>query len=195
MEIILDEIRSATKQLKKPEKSFICYEDLKRIWSNKSRITTLLQLDLSQRQIDIIQERMIRILSTLISVGATDCLANFRARLFDSSSGNPLVTDDHIPLEMDQFVFLDSEPAVKRQFYMHQFRFKPVEIVLSNGPVVIKNEMERLPFEYRKKGIGSGGYGKVDLVGISPRYIKGEDDSLWETVSARSNREFHINML
>jgi hypothetical protein len=195
MEIILHEINSATKQRERPEKSFVCYEDLKRIWSNKSRITTLLQLDLSQHQIDIIQESMIRILSTLISVGATDCLANFRPRLLDPSSGNPLVTDDRIPLEMNQLVFLDSEPALRWQFYTHQFQFKPVEIVLSNSPVVIKNPMERLPFEYRKKNIGSGGFGDVDLVGISPRYIKGEDDSIWETVSARSNREFLINML
>jgi hypothetical protein len=197
MKIILDEINSATKRREKPEKSFICYEDLKRIWSNQSRISTLLQLDLSQRQIDLIQGHMIRILSTLISVGAIDCLADFRARLLDPSSGNPRVTDDHIPFEMNQLVFLNSEPALQQHFYEYQFRFKPVEIVVSEGQrtLVIKNHIERLPFEYREKNIGCGGYGQVDLVGISPRYFKGETGSSWETVSARFNREFQINML
>lgn len=193
--VILHEIALAMKLPKKEGKSFICYEDLKRIWSDKSRITSLLQLDPSQRGIDIIQESMIGIISTLMYVGANDCLADFRARLLDPSSSNPLVTDDCIPLEMDQLFFLKSEPALKLQFYKLQFQFNPVKIVLSKSRVVIKNPMERLPFESRKKNIGSGGFGKVDLVDISPRYIKGEDGSSWETVSARPNRESLINML
>jgi hypothetical protein len=93
MKKILDEINSATKRREKPEKSFICYEDLKRIWSDQSRISTLLQPDrLPEGQIHFIQGHMIIILSTLISAGALECITNFRARLFGPNSGNAHLT-------------------------------------------------------------------------------------------------------
>jgi hypothetical protein len=50
---------------------------------------------------------------------------------------------------------------------------------------VIMNHKLRLPFEYCKKDIGVGTYGKVDCVGISPTYIKEEAGSVWEEVSIR----------
>jgi hypothetical protein len=188
IENILHEICSATKRREKPEKSFICYEDLKRIWSDKSRISILLQPDrLSQDQIHFIQENMIMILSTLISVGAVGCLTNFCARLFDPKSGNALLTDDGIPYKKNQLIFLNSEPASQQLFCEHQYRFKPVVIQLESGQrtQLIKDRKIRLPFERIQKDVGAGGYGKVDCVSISPRYIKEETGSSWESVSAR----------
>jgi hypothetical protein len=185
---ILHEIDLATKRREKPDKSFICYDNLKRIWSDKSRISILLQPDcLSQDEIHFIQENMIIILSTLISVGAGGCLTNFRARLFDPKSGDALLTDVGIPYERNQLIFLNSEPALQQLFYEHQFKFKPVVIQLESGQrtQVIKDRKMRLPFERIQKGVGAGGYGKVDCVGISPRYIKEESGASWESVSSR----------
>jgi hypothetical protein len=190
MKEILDEIDLATKCRKKQDKSFICCEDLKGIWSDKSRISTLLQPDrLSQDQICFIQRHMIIILSTLISVGATEYLTNFRDRLFDPNSGNALLTDDGIPFKKNELIFLDSEPALQQLFYDHQFRFKPVviEITRNQKTQVIENEKQRLPFEFCIKDVGGGGYGKVDCVGISPKYIREKAGSMWENVSARFN--------
>lgn len=185
---ILHEIDAATKRREKPEKSFICYEDLKRIWSDKSRISILLQPDrLSQDLIHFIQEKMIMILSTLVSVDAVPCLTNFRARLFDPNSGQALLTDDGIPYEENDLTFLNSEPASQKLFYEYQYRFKPVVIQLESGqrPLLIKDRKKRLPFEFIQKDVGAGGYGQVDCVGISPRYIKEETGSSWESVSMR----------
>lgn len=187
---ILREIESATKRSNEPGKSFVCHGDLKRIWSDRQRISTLLQPDCPPKhQIDFIQDHMIIILSILVSIGATDCLTNFGSRLFDSNSGNAIVTDEGVPFEMNQLTFLDSEPALQWLFHEHQYRFKPVVIEITRGQrkQVIKNTRLRLPFEYRKRDIGVGGYGKVDLVGISARYIKEESGSIWDTVSAPFN--------
>ena len=182
---IFGEIESVTKRPGEPEKSFVRYDDLKVIWSDRWRISCLLQLDYTHEdQIDFIQENMIIIISTLISIGADDWLTNFRARLFDSVSGHAIVTDDGIPFEMDRLTFLDSSLALQRAFYEYQFRFKPV--VIEQRPQVIENKMLRLPFEYCDD-IGSGGFGKVDRVGISPKCIKEESGSTWESVRTHFN--------
>jgi hypothetical protein len=186
IETILHEINSAMKRRDKPQKSFICFEDLKRIWSDKSRISSLLQPErISQNQIHFIQENMIMVLSTLISIGADECITNFHARLFDQNSGRAFLTDDGIPYEKSQLVCLNSEPALPQLFHEHQYQFKPEVIRLESGQriQVIKDHKRRLPFERIQKDVGVGGYGKVDCVGISPRYIKEESGSSWEDVS------------
>jgi hypothetical protein len=187
---IFHEIESVTKRPGEADKSFVCHDDLKTIWYDRWRIRRLLQLDYApEEQIDFIQEHMIVILSTLISIGANDWVINFRARLFHPVSGTALATDDGIPFEIGQLTFLDS-PALQRTFYECQFRFKPVviEITQNQRTQVIENKMMRLPFEFCQKDIGSGGFGTVDRVGISPKYIKNlSEGSIWETVRTRFN--------
>lgn len=193
---ILGEINAHMKRSENPEKSFICYEDLKSIWSDRSRIQTLLQLAFpSEHQIRFIQEHMIMILSTLIFIGATDFSSEFLATLFNSNSANAPITDDEIPFEMNQLIFLYSKPALQQNFYTHQFRFKPVviEVTRHQRTQVIKNPKLRLPFEYLKKDIGSGGFGKVDVVGISPKYIN-EAGSIRENVSRHCHLQPQINI-
>jgi hypothetical protein len=192
---IFDEIEAATKSPEegpeKPEKSFIRHDDLRTIWSDRWRVSRLLQLDYDrvdnarEDQIDFIQEHMIVILSTLVYASAYDCLTNFRARLFDRS-GNAVATDDRIPLKLHQITFLDSERALQNAFYEHQFRFKPVviEITGSRRTQVIEKKL-RLPFEFCERNIGSGGYGMVDRVGISPKCLKIESGLSWDSVSTR----------
>lgn len=178
MKQILDEINSVLKRPEKPEKSFICGQDLRSIWATSSaRIVTLLQPDqLSPDQIHVIQLRMIMILSTLVSIGAMDCMANFRSRFFDPNSGAPLLTDDDMPFTMEQLTFLDGGSALSQLFYQRQFQFTPVVIEFTRNQRIqlIENRIARLPFIYSEQDIGEGSYGKVDRVRIPPGYIKGE---------------------
>ena len=188
MKQILGEINSVLKRPEKPEKSFICGQDLRSIWATSSaRIVTLLQPDqLSPDQIHVIQLRMIMILSTLVSIGAMDCLANFRSRFFDPNSGAPLLTDDDMPFTMEQLTFLDGGSALSQLFYQRQFQFTPVVIEFTKNQRIqlIENRMARLPFIYSEQDIGEGSYGKVDRVKIPPGYIKGESGWVRDRVSA-----------
>jgi hypothetical protein len=182
---ILDEIQSAMKLPEKREKAYICNQDLERIWSDKSRISTLLQTSyLSQGQINFVQKQMIIILSTLVFIGATDCLFSFGSRFFHPLTGQAFFTDADFPFEEKKLSFLDPEPALQPHFCDNVFRFKPVLIELETHQTTQKvHPKERLPFEIRLKGVGAGGYGKVDCVGISPNYIKLESGFLAPHVS------------
>jgi hypothetical protein len=174
MRRVLDEMQSAMKLPEKPEKAYICNHDLERIWSDKSRISTLLQTSsLSQGQINFVQKQMIIILSTLVFIGATDCLFSFGSRFFHPLTGQAFFTDADFPFGEEKLGFLDPEPALQPHFCDNVFRFKPVLIELETPQTTQKvHPKERLPFESRLKGVGAGGYGKVDCVGISPNYIK-----------------------
>jgi len=182
---ILVEIQSAMKLPEKREKAYICKHDLERIWSDQSRISTLLQTSsLSQGQINFVQKQMIIILSTLVFIGATDCLFSFGSRFFHPLTGQAFFTDADFPFEKEKLSFLDSEPALQPHFCDDVFRFKPVLIELENHQTTQKVlPKERLPFESRLKGVGAGGYGKVDCVGISPNYIKLESGFFSPNVS------------
>ena len=179
---ILDEIKKATKRLEDPEAAYVCDYDLKRIWEDESRIRAVVDpICLSSIEIRHIQENMLIILSTLVWIGAYACLSDFTHRLF-TMYGEPHFVDGDVPLKKEQLYFLDSEPALQDQFYDNQFRFKPARIILP--PVEITQQLHqkaRLPFETRMEDVGTGGYGDVDCVGISPRYIKMA--SGWESPS------------
>jgi hypothetical protein len=174
MKRVLEEMEAVMKRPEKPEKAYICNSDLKSIWFDKSRISALVQPNtLSQHQLDFVQKHMTVILSTLVYVGATDCLSSFASRFFDPLTQQPLLSDADFPFEVSKLNFLDSEPALQKRFYENQFRFRPVIIDLSvSGHTQKVHPKVRLPFETRLKGVGAGGYGKVDCVGISPDYIK-----------------------
>jgi hypothetical protein len=176
---VLDDIKAAIKRPEKMQKDYVCYADLRRIWSDKSKIATLIQSSSpSDEQIDYIQTHMIIILSTLVYIGAVDCLAAFTSRFFRHiSSHSALYEDSDIPyFEKSKLKFLDPEPASQQQFYENQFMFKPVIIeIKKNQTTQTVDPKQRLPFESLVKDVGAGGYGKVDRVGISPRYIKQPD--------------------
>jgi hypothetical protein len=196
---VLDEINAVVKRPEKPAKSFICGHDLKNIWAGSpARITTLLQPDqLSPDQINVIQLRMFMILSTLVSIGAMDCLANFCRNFFEPNSATPLLTDDDLPFTEDQLTFLDGGAALSQLFYQRQFQFKPVVIEFTKNQRIqlIENRMARLPFIYREQDIGEGGYGKVDHVEIPPGYFKEESGWVRDRVSARFQLRTEINAL
>lgn len=172
---ILDEIRVATKRSEKDSKCYVCYKDLKHIWRKQRRIRILIkQSNPLDEQVDFIQNHMIIILSTLVQVGADRCLSQFVERFFKPyNSVKALFVDDDLPIfSEDKVTFLDSEPAVKKQFFDHQFRFTPVKITIERAQVPQKiHPRQRLPFEKRTKNVGAGGFGTVDCVGISARYL------------------------
>ncbi|KAF8848231.1 kinase-like protein [Acephala macrosclerotiorum] len=176
MSKVLTEIVLAMKRSEKPSKAYVCYDDLKQIWSEGSKISALLQPSgLSHAQIDFVKANMIIILSTLVYIGATDCLAVFRARFFKPlTSHQSHFHDARIPyLEKSKLEFLSTEPALQEQFFDNQFRFNPVAIEIHESQTTQKiHPKARLPFETRLKGVGVGGFGTVDCVKISPRYIK-----------------------
>jgi hypothetical protein len=181
---IYDEITRVTKRADKPQEAYVCLEDLRQIWSDRSRIAALLHPDrLPDTHLRFIQSHMILILSTFVCIGAAEGLAHFRERFFNNlNSSGPVeqqakLTDGDIPLDDGQLdtVFLDSECALKSLFLEYQFRFKPViiEVGKVQRKLVIPDPRYRLPFESREEEVGAGSYGKVDCVGISPgHYIK-----------------------
>jgi hypothetical protein len=199
MKKIFEEMVAATKHFNRPDKAYICDFDLNRIWSDQRRISAVLQPDnFSQLDLDIIQEQLILILSTLVYMGATLCLTSFRSRFFDPISGKPRVTDKSFPFEKHQLDFFDpeSESALQQHFYDNQFRFKPVVIRVRRRQKAqeIKNINERLPFENRVKSVGSGGYGQVDCVSISPSYIRMADGGSFREVSSYCLAKLELHM-
>ena len=180
-----DELEKATNGPDEPGKLFICYSDVERIWADESKIETLLHPDeLSQDVLAFIQQKMILILSILVMSGANLFFTQFRARLFDRGSGNAFWTDDGVPFEEDQLGFLVHDLGLLRRFYLYQFRFKPevIEITRHQRKQTVDPRVP-LPFVHTITNVGVGGYGKVDRVGIAPAYIKGEEGSVWGTVS------------
>lgn len=168
------ELKAAMKRVDKPEKMYICYHDIRKIWAKKSRVSTLIRLSgPSAEQVKFIQEHMIIILSTLVWIGDSRCLAQFKSRFFEPmTSCKALFTDKDMPLfEKKQLKFIDTEP-VREHFYTDQFLFTPIRIDIEDDRESTQkiDPRQRLPFEEIKKGVGSGGFGKVDRVSISPKY-------------------------
>jgi hypothetical protein len=182
---ILEEFKKATKRPKEPPKSYICHYDLQKIW-RKSLIQELLLPDnLPEGVLEVIQKRMFVILSILVAIGATECLAQFRSRLFPSNSHDPRMTDNDIPImEKDKIDFLRSNPALQEQFFTVQHKFKPVVISLSDLREFKEIDSEwRLPFECIEDELGSGISGNVERVAISARYFKEVGGADYEHVS------------
>ncbi|KUJ15960.1 kinase-like protein [Mollisia scopiformis] len=172
---ILEELDSVMKMKRpdKPAKAYACHDDLKIIWKRK-RIKALIgPSNPSDAQVDFIQKNMIIILSTLVWIGASKCLTQFRSRFFEPiASCEARFTDKQMPcFDKDKLYFLDSEPALKGRFHENHFHFCPVKINIENRQTTQEiDPNEKLPFERIEKGVGSGGFGKVDKVAISPKY-------------------------
>ncbi|CZR60699.1 uncharacterized protein PAC_10595 [Phialocephala subalpina] len=186
---ILEELQSAMKRPEKPEKSYVCYDDLKVVWKDKSRISTIIRLDNSSdmyNRIEFIQTNMIVTLSTLIWIRATDCLAAFTSTFFGRDTGDVIFSDMDIPCfnqDKIKLQLLGLRPELEWLFYENQFIFKPVNIEIESSQTIQKiHSKQRLPFESLEKHIGGGGFGRVDRVGISPKYIRqGEPGRKWSS--------------
>ncbi|PYH65675.1 kinase-like protein [Aspergillus vadensis CBS 113365] len=168
---IKDNLEKHTKRRCEPASRFISHQDLLEIWQTEDRIHKVLYTD---RRIDDdlqnIQDNFIAILSTLVSIEATHCLANFRSLFL---AGN--ITDKDLPLEREQIeTFLPDQSELVDQFEIIQCEFCPT-VISCTTPLHCVSSKRRLPFEIKPEKLGIGGFGEVELVTITPRY--------WETAS------------
>lgn len=160
----------------KNSKSFIVIDDVKEIWKDASRVSAVLWPWFpDEDKLKFIQEHMILLLSCLIYIGSTDWLPNFRLRFWDTDKARWLINDDDLPVSEEKLLFLDNS-ADRARFFKHQYIFKPliIELFRKQKPQVVLKE-QRLPFEERKKDVGSGGFGTIDKVVIPPGYLKNVD--------------------
>ncbi|GFN16654.1 kinase-like protein [Aspergillus tubingensis] len=168
---IKNDLENHTKRRLEPASRFISYQDLLKIWQTEDRIHKVLYTD---RRIDDdlqnIQDNFIAILSTLVSIEATHCLANFRSLFL---AGN--ITDKDLPLEREQIeTFLPDQSQQVDRFDNIQCNFCPT-VISCTTPLHCVSSKRRLPFEIKPEKLGIGGFGEVELVTITPRY--------WETDS------------
>ena len=163
-------------------KSFICQHDLDRIWEAPKNIKKLLGHETwTEAEIATVQEKFTKILSIIILINSSDCIRRFRSLFFDTIGSPNARTDDEIPFAMEQLSFLDISSG--KLFYEKQFVVKPEYVKNTRkqeNQVIPANH--RLPFVYEKSGIGWGGYGTVDEVGIAPGYLKQETGTNWPNV-------------
>jgi hypothetical protein len=178
---ILNDFNRITRRPEDPAKSFICYYDLERIWTEE-RVRGLLSprnpRDLPNDLLLVVQQKMFTILSILVTIGAFACRIDFLARLF--TSGRPRFTDDCLPLELQDIDFLYGWQPFKEQFSHVQHKFCPVKIQQRHEEI---DPSWRLPFETIIPSLGSGAFGDVELIGIPGGYFVNEDGSEFSKVS------------
>ncbi|QDS67853.1 hypothetical protein FKW77_007588 [Venturia effusa] len=170
------EISTRLKLPEKPSKSFIVSDDVKEIWKDVNKILAVLwPWCPDEGSLKYIQEHMILLLSCLIYTDLTEWLPKFRAKLWDMNNSRWLINDDDLPLPEDKLQFLDNS-AARGLFHKLQYIFKPlvIELFRKQKPQVVLKE-QRLPFEERRKDVGSGGFGTIDKVIIPPGYLKNID--------------------
>ncbi|PWY68484.1 kinase-like protein [Aspergillus heteromorphus CBS 117.55] len=170
IEHILNELRAHTRREADEYHSFICRQDLVKVWSNTASIHTLLQPDiLSPEDVDRIQRDFIAILSILVTIDATACLAQFRRTFLDGEIG-----DRDLPFTKERIQsFFSEAPASALLFHNNQWKFCPVKIRSSrHHPLQEVPYQCRLPFQSTPRKLGSGGFGVVNLVEVAPRYLK-----------------------
>jgi hypothetical protein len=173
---IYEDIRARMKLPKgnntKPSKQFICLADLKAIWSRHDRMTHIFwPRTLEDVHRNYLSEKMMKLLSCLVYVIPSPHAIKPLIELWRAN-----ITDCDLPLRKDQLGVI-SDPAVQENFIEQQYAFIPYVIIFTPpGPnssdiLTISDEHVRLPFESIEKGIGIGGYGVVDKVGISALHL------------------------
>lgn len=164
-----------TKQKDVPSCDYICLQDLRACWEGHwSQILQLINLeDCIQERISLIKEKMLIILSVLVTIGADHCLSEFGSRFFVEGSAGPKLTDDNLPLEPRQINFFPDEPECVEQFSKKQYKFIPqvIQVFAEAQTQVIYSQL-RLPFESIISEYGSGGFSQVDLVTVSRGYFE-----------------------
>ena len=165
-----------------PHKSFICQNDLDDIWrASKNIKKVLVHEDWTEAEVATIRKKFTKILSIIILINSSDCIRRFRTLFFDTLGSQNARTDDEIPFTVEQLSILDI--STRKLFYEKQFVVKPeyIKNTKKQENQVIPPD-HRLPFVYEKSGIGWGGYGTVDEVGIAPGYLLQETGASWPDV-------------
>jgi serine/threonine protein kinase len=171
--LILDETKENSKCKDDLSKSYLLPSDAKAIWSDRSRIGKLLGLeaDTDRRYLDVIQRDMTTILTILVNLDR-HAVNTFLDEFF--YHGEPLLKDADLPASAEKLSFLKHDPGFQENFRLKQYHFCPYEIRLSEMDIIDVPAIFRLPFERHVQAtpIGSGSYGEVSLVPISPGYLK-----------------------
>ncbi|RDK37498.1 kinase-like protein [Aspergillus phoenicis ATCC 13157] len=169
---IKDDLENHTKRRYEVTNRFVTYQDLVKILQKEGRIHKVLYTDcLTTEDLHNIQHNFIVILTTLVSIGATHCLANFRSLFLTGS-----ITDKDLPLEREQIeTFLPGHSELVDQFEYHQYDFCPT-VISCTRPLHCVPSKSRLPFEKKPENLGIGGFGEVDLVTITPGYWEFDRD-------------------
>lgn len=169
---IKDDLENHTKRRYEVTNRFVTYQDLVKILQMEGRIHKVLYTDcLTTEDLHNIQHNFIVILTTLVSIGATHCLANFRSLFLTGS-----ITDKDLPLEREQIeTFLPGHSELVDQFESHQCDFCPT-VISCTRPLHCVPSKSRLPFEKKPEKLGIGGFGEVDLVTITPGYWEFDRD-------------------
>ncbi|KAF2132834.1 kinase-like protein [Dothidotthia symphoricarpi CBS 119687] len=148
--------------------AFICYQDVQNIWLRQHRtIQEALDLDDSAtKDVELIAEQLLRILSILVYIDARDILDSFRERFLDES-GNLTCSDQSLPMTQATV----RQRGLGWHFFDDQYLFVPVVLRESNQVVQI-DKSHRLPFESISRKVSAGAYGEVDKISISPLYFE-----------------------
>jgi len=177
---IINELRDVTKCQDDFSKAYILPTDAQRLWADRTRISTVLNLRSTSALVRIIYDEMTTLLTILVFSNATLCLENFRKHFFRNN--RPKLTDRNLPLKASQVDFLEAEPALIDRFLENQYRFCPYVIEISDQEVTTIDQKYRLPFEEDPQVIGSGFHGEVAIVPISPGYLKQQNGTVWTKV-------------
>ena len=178
--IIINELKDVTKCRDDYSKAYVLPADAKSLWTDRTRISRVLNLQYTSPLVNTIYNEMTRILTILVFSNANLCLENFQKHFF--RSGPPRLTDRDLPLGPDRIDFLGAEPALVHLFLENQYRFCPHVIEISDEEVTTIDQKYRLPFEKDPQAIGSGFYGEVAIVPISPGYLRRQDRAVWTEV-------------
>jgi len=174
---VLIELEQVTKCPEQPSKAYVLPRDAQRLWADKSRISRLLDLEYASPFVKFIHDKMTRILTILVYSNATLCLQNFTSHFF-GRDGQPRLKDKNLPLDPHQIDFFEAEPALKNLFLNNQFLFCPWRVEVSDKEVTTIPPVYRLPFETDPQAIGSGFYGEVAIVAISPLFLRYRNGSV-----------------
>ncbi|OJJ77542.1 hypothetical protein ASPBRDRAFT_25201 [Aspergillus brasiliensis CBS 101740] len=185
---IKDDLEKHTKQRRSFHNRFVSRDDLSKIWQKGDRIRKVLYTEsLTPEEVSSIQDKFTAILSTLVSIDATRCLAYFRSLFLTSS-----ITDGDLPLEREQIEsFLPNQSELVSQFDGAQCEFCPT-VISCTTPLQRVPSKSRLPFEKPPERLGTGGFGEVDLVTIAPRYWRMDNQSTSNSIYKVACKKFNF---
>ncbi|GKZ19834.1 hypothetical protein AbraCBS73388_004895 [Aspergillus brasiliensis] len=185
---IKNDLEEHTKQRRSFHNRFVSRDDLSKIWQKGDRIRKVLYTEsLTPGEVDTIQDNFTAILSTLVSIDATRCLANFRSLFLTGS-----INDENLPLEREQIEsFLPEQSELVSQFDGAQCEYCPT-VISCTTPLQRVPPKSRLPFEGPPEKLGTGGFGEVDLVTIAPGYWEMDNKSTNNSVYRVACKKFNL---
>lgn len=167
-------LASRMKQYDDLQKRYICFEDVRFVWSNAKLRSSLRASikDSDETKVDYILYHSSLIISCLIWIDCKICVQELMARLFKHDSLR--YTNKDMPLNKEKIAEFLRGARPRDDFYERQFIFTPQIIEFHESQhTQTFNELLRLPFEVEEKDhLGSGGFGDVDRVVVSEGYIR-----------------------